>query len=78
MQVDGNCDKKKPTIEAIREKLIIKRFTIEEFRPQILIQFLIHNEEKYDFIINKSVDILSKLVADQYESIIEDKISKET
>lgn len=54
--------KKRPTIELIRKKLIEKKFTNEKLRPQILIHFLIYNEEKYDFAINKSAGILSKLV----------------
>lgn len=46
----------------------------EELRPQILIQSLMHNKKKYDLAIIKSVDILFKFVADQYQPINEGKI----
>lgn len=56
--------KERSTIEVIREKLIGKRFINKELRLQILSQFLMYEEEKYDFAISKSTSILSKLVID--------------
>lgn len=66
MQVDGNCQQKRPIIELIREKLSGKGFTNETLRLQMLIQSLIHDEKKYDLVIDKFAGIISKLVADQY------------
>lgn len=70
--------KEKPIIKSIKKRLIGKVFTNKELRPQIFIQFLIHNEKKYDLAISKSIDIRSKLVADQYQPIIEGKMLMET
>lgn len=36
-----------------------------------------YEEEKYDFAISKSTDILSKLVTDQHQLIIEGKMLEE-
>lgn len=36
-----------------------------------------HEEEKYDFAISKSIDILSKLVVNQHKPIIEGKTPEE-
>ncbi len=69
--------KEKLTIESIRERLIGKGFTNKELRSQILIQSLMHDEEKYDLVMSKSVGILSKLVADQHQPIIEGKTPEE-
>ncbi len=49
----------------------------EQLRPQILIQSLIHDEENYDLAMSKSISILSKLVADQHQLIIEGKTPEE-
>lgn len=70
-------ERERPTIKSIRGKLIEKWLTNEELRPQILIQSLIYDEEKYDFTMSKSAGILSKLVADQHQSIIKGKTLKE-
>lgn len=64
-------------IEKIRERFIGKGFINEELRLQILIQSLMYEKKKYDFAINKFTDILSKLVVNQYQLIIEDKTLKE-
>lgn len=69
--------KDKPTIKSIRERLIGKDFTNKKLQPQILIQTLIHNEEKYDLTMSKFVGILSKFVVDQHQPIIEDKTPEE-
>lgn len=61
--MDSNLYKKKPTIESIRENLIIKGFTNEELKSQILIYSLMHDDENYDLVISKSASILFKLIA---------------
>lgn len=66
--------KKRPIIESIRERLIVKRFTNKELRLQIFILSLMHYEEKYNLTMNKSANILSKLIANQYYLIIKEKI----
>lgn len=69
--------RERPTIESIREKLIEKGFTNAQLKPQILINALMHDEEKYDLAMSKSAGILSKLVSDQHQPIIEGKTPEE-
>ncbi len=76
MQVDGNRQKRKAHNQVNKRRLIGKEFTNEELRPQILIQSLMHDEEKYDLAMSKFVGILSKLVANQHQPIIEGKMSE--
>ncbi len=60
----------------IREKFIRKEFTNKDLSQQILIQCLMHNKEKYDLAMSKSANILSKLVANQPQLIMKNKISE--
>lgn len=69
--------RERPTIESIRGKLIEKGFTNAQLKPQILINALMHDEEKYDLAMSKSAGILSKLVSDQHQPIIEGKTPEE-
>lgn len=69
--------RERPTVESIREKLIEKGFTNAQLKPQILINARMHDEEKYDLAISKSAGILSKLVSDQHQPIIEGKTPEE-
>lgn len=65
--------RKKPTIKSIRWRLIEKKFTNKELRPQILFHFLMHDKEKYNLAMSKSASILSKLITDQHQTIIRGK-----
>lgn len=69
--------RERPTIESIRGKLIEKGFTNAQLKPNILINALVHDEEKYDLAVSKAAGILSKLVADQHQPIIEGKPPEE-
>lgn len=65
------------TIDSIRNKLIEKGFTNAQLKPNILLNALMHDEEKYDLAMSKSAGILSKLVSDQHQPIIEGKTPEE-
>lgn len=52
-------------------------FTNKKLKSQILIYFLIYDKEKYNLAMSKSADILSKLIANQYQPIIKGKIPEE-
>lgn len=65
------------TIDSIRNKLIEKGFTNAQLKPNILLNALMHDEEKYDIAMSKSAGILSKLVSDQHQPIIEGKTPEE-
>lgn len=69
--------RERPTIDSIRDKLIEKEFTNTQLKPNILINALMHDEEKYDLAMSKSVGILSKLISDQHQPIIEGKTPEE-
>ena len=69
--------KERPTIEAIREDLIKKGFTAAQLSPNILITTMLHNEEKHDKGMSKAAGIISRLVADQHQPIIEGKTPQE-
>lgn len=69
--------RERPTIESIPGKLIEKGFTNAQLKPNILINALMHDEEKRDLAMSKASGILSKLVADQHQPIIEDKTPEE-
>lgn len=60
----------RPTIESIRENLIEKGFANAQLKPNILINAMMHDEEKYELAISKAAGILSKLVSDQHQPII--------
>lgn len=69
--------KDRPTIEAIREDLIKKGFTAVQLSPNILITTMLHHAEKYDKRMSKAAGIISRLVADQHQPIIEGKTPQE-
>ena len=69
--------RERPTIDSIHDKLIEKRFTNAQLKPNILINALMHDEEKYDLAMSKSAGILSKLISDQHQPIIEGKTPEE-
>ena len=69
--------RERPTTESIRENFIEKGFAKAQLKPNILINALIHDEEKYDLAMSKAAGILSKLVADQHQPIIESKTPEE-
>lgn len=66
-----------PTLESIRAKLIEQGFTANQLRPNILINVLMHKEERYNVGIGKAGGILSKLVADAFQPIIENQTPHE-
>ncbi len=69
--------RERPTIETIRNNLIKKELTNAQLKPNILINAMIHDEKKYDLARSKAAGIISKLVADQHQPIIEGKSSQE-
>lgn len=69
--------KERPTIESIRESLTGKGFTAAQLTPNILINTMVHSEEKYDKAMSKASGIIAKLVADQHQPIIEGKTPQE-
>lgn len=69
--------RERPTIESIRESLIGKGFTNAQLKPNILINAMMHDEEKYDLAMSKAAGIISKLVSDQHQPTIEGKSPQE-
>ena len=69
--------RERPTIEAIRNNLIEKGFTNRQLKPNILINTMMHDEKKYDLAMNTAAGMISKLVADQHQPIIEGKSLQE-
>ena len=69
--------RERPTIKAMRNNLIEKRFTNVQLTLNILINAMMHDEEKYDLAMSKAAGIISKLVADQHQPIIERKSPQE-
>lgn len=60
-------------IESIQESLFGKGFINTQLKSQIIINALMHDEEKYNLAMSKAVEILSKIVSDQHQSIIKGK-----
>ncbi len=69
--------RERPTIKAIRNNLIKKGFSNAQLNPDILINVMMHDEEKYNLAMSKAAGIISKLVADQHQPIIEGKSPQE-
>ena len=69
--------RERPTIESIRGNLLEKGFLNAQLKPQIIINALMHDEEKYDLAMSKAAGILSKIVSDQHQPIIEGKSPQE-
>ncbi len=69
--------RERPTLDSIREKLMEKGFTEAQLTSQILIHTMIRDEEKYDLVMSKATGILSKIVSDQHQPIIEGKTPEE-
>lgn len=66
-----------PTIESIRAKLIDRGFTNNQLKPIILINSLMHEEEKYTLAMGKAGGILSKLISDALQPIVKGKTPQE-
>ena len=69
--------REKPTIKSIRGNLLKKAFLNAQLKPQIIINILMYDEEKYDLAMSKAVGILSKIVSNQHQPIIESKSLQE-
>ena len=69
--------RERPTIESIRQNLVREGFTNAQLKPQMIISALMHDEEKYDLAMSKAAGILSKIVSDQHQPIIEGKSPQE-
>ena len=69
--------RERPTIESIRESLIGKGFTYAQLKPNILINAIMHDEEKYNRAMSQSAGIISKLASNQHQPIIEGKSPQE-
>ncbi len=64
-------------LDSIHEKLMEKEFTETQLNSQILINTMIRDKEKYDLAMSKATGILSKIVSNQHQQIIEDKTPEE-
>lgn len=69
-QITGN---KKSTIKTIKEDFIKKRFMITQLMLNIVINIMLYCNEKHDKKMNKVTNIMSKLIANQYQPIIKKK-----
>ena len=69
--------RERSTIESIQENLLGKGFTNAQLKVQIIIYALMHDKEKYDLAMSKAAKILSKIVSDQHQPIIEGKSPQE-
>lgn len=63
--------KERTTIKTIQEDLIKKGFTAAQLTPNIFINTMLYGKEKYDKSMSKAEGIISKLVSDQQQPIIE-------
>ncbi len=61
-------------LNSIYEKLMEKGFTEVKLTPQILINIMMQDKEKYVFVMSKVGGILSKIVSSQHQLIIKNKI----
>lgn len=50
-----------------------KKFMVAQLKPNILINTMLNEVEKHNKAISKVADILSKLVSNPHQFIIEDK-----
>ncbi len=66
-----------PTVDSIKAKLIDRGFQQNQLKPNILINMLIQDEEKHNLGLAKAVGILSKLVSDALQPMIENKTPQE-
>ena len=62
-----------PTVDSIKAKLIDRGFQNNQLKPNILINMLVQEEEKHHLAVSKAGGILSKLISDALQPIIEDK-----
>lgn len=62
-----------PTVDSIKAKLINRNFPNNQLKPNILINMLVQEEEKHNLAVAKAGGILSKLISDALQPIIEDK-----
>lgn len=61
-----------PTVESIRAKLIERGFTLNQLKPNTLINALMHEEEKHTLAMGKAGGVLSKFVSDALQPIVEE------
>lgn len=66
-----------PIIKYIRARLINCGFTNNQLKPNILINSLIHKEEKHTLVMGKAGGILSKLISNALQLIIKGKTPQE-
>lgn len=62
-----------PTVGSIKAKLIDRGFPNNQLKPNILINMLVQEEEKHSLAVAKAGGILSKLISDALQPIVEDK-----
>lgn len=62
---------------AIRKDLIKKRFKAAQLMPNILINTMLHGDEKHDKAMSKTTSTISKLVSNQHQLIIDGKTLQE-
>lgn len=66
-----------PTVDSIKAKLMDRGFQNNQLKPKILINMLVQDEEKHNLGLAKAIGILSKLVSDALQSMIENKTPQE-
>ncbi len=69
--------RERPTLDSIHEKLMKKGFTEAQLIPQILINTMIWDKEKYALAMSKAAGILSKIISNQHQLIIKGKTLEE-
>lgn len=65
------------TIESIQARLIEREFTNNQLEPNTLINALMHKEEKHLLAMSNARELLSKLISDSLQLIIEGKMPRE-
>lgn len=54
-----------------------EKFINTQLTPQILINTMIQDKDKYDLVMSKVIGIFSKLIFNNHQSIIKKKTAKE-
>ena len=66
-------ERERSTIKSIWESLIGKGFTNTQLKPNILINAIVHEEKKNNLAMSKAASIISELLSDPNQPIIEGK-----
>lgn len=66
-----------PTVDSIKVKLIDRGFQNNQLKANLLINMLVQEEDKHHLAVAKTRGILSKIISDSLQPIIEDKTPQE-